>query len=168
MNKLKQVNILGGRELMLKLRFSDSIQLGMITGVLCNLPKVILMSIFKQVDLVRYNFAQMTAGIFIKQDGLSNPFALATGHIADFAVASSLGIILVYIMKLTGKDYPISKGLLYGIIIHIIVFGVAKTLGITSVELVEPVANFVVLLPNISFGILAALFIYRYGNLVSN
>lgn len=153
---------------MLKMRLEDSIQLGMIAGVLCNLPKVILMGIFQQMGLVRYNFAQMTAGIFIKQDGLSNSFALATGHIADFAVASSLGILLVYIMKLTGQDYPISKGLLYGIIIHIMVFGLAKTLNITSVELVEPVANFVVLLPNISFGILAALFIYRYGNLAEN
>ncbi len=153
---------------MLKLRFGDSVQLGMIAGVLCNLPKVILMHIFQQMDLVRYNFAQMTAGIFIEQNGLSNPFALATGYIADFAVASSLGIILVYFLKLTGKDYPISKGLLYGIIIHIIVFGVAKTLGITSVELVDPVANFVVLLPNIAFGISAALFIYRYGNLADN
>ncbi|WP_041667272.1 hypothetical protein [Acetohalobium arabaticum] len=121
------------------------------------------MSIFKYLGLVKYNFTQMTAGIFVRESALSSPFALAVGLVSDFAVASLLGIILVYIMRMTGKDYPISKGFLYGVMIHIVVYGLAKTLNITSVELLNPVSNFIVLFPNITFGIFSALFIERYG-----
>lgn len=105
----------------------------------------------------------MSAGIFINEGALGNPFALIMGYISDFAVASLLGILLVYIMKITGKDYPISKGFLYGVMIHIVVYGLAKTLNITSVELLNPLSNFIVLFPNIIFGIFSALFIERYG-----
>ncbi|MBM7623360.1 hypothetical protein [Sporohalobacter salinus] len=138
------------------------------SGVLCNLPKIILMGIFKYTGLIKYSFAQMSAGVFIREDALSNPFSLAIGVVSDFAVASLLGILLVYIMRITGKDYPISKGVLYGIMIHIVVYGVAKTLNITSVELLNPLANFIVLFPNIIFGIFNALFIERYGILDSD
>lgn len=53
--------------------FADPIILGAVAGVIGNIPKTILTITFYYFGWVRYTFSQLAAGLFMKQEVLSNP-----------------------------------------------------------------------------------------------
>lgn len=96
---------------------------------------------------------------------LANPIAMITGYFADFTLAVLLGVMLVYVMRIMGKDYAIIKGIMFGAASYVLIYGIAMTLNFTRVSLLTPLPNFVLLFPHVIFGGIAGWVIKRYGNL---
>lgn len=143
--------------------FLDPIVLGAIAGAIGNVPKAILTNLFQYFGWVRYTFGQLAAGLFMKQEVLSNPLVLLVGYVTDFTVASLLGVVLVYIIRNTGNDFEIFKGLLIGLASYIFLYGIMLRLHITSGNLATPLPNFLALPPHIIFGMLSGWVIKHYG-----
>ncbi|MCK8825391.1 hypothetical protein [Fuchsiella alkaliacetigena] len=145
--------------------FADPITLGAITGIVANIPKEIMKLIFQQFGWQRYSYTQIAAGLFVPQDLVSNPLSLIFGAITDLTVAASLGVLTVYIIKNTGDDYPLFKGLLVGMMSYIFLYGLILELDITSTSVATPLPNFLALIQHIIFGLIMGWFIKRFGKL---
>lgn len=104
----------------------------------------------------RYNFGQIAAGYFVKEEVVSNSIAVVTGYIADYILAMLLGVVIVYVFRIMGRDYAVFKGLLFGGISYIFLYGVAMALNFTRVSLLTPLPNLVLLVPHVVFGATAA------------
>ncbi|GAB6137927.1 hypothetical protein JCM15060_11160 [Halanaerobaculum tunisiense] len=81
----------------------------------------------------------------------------------DFTVAALLGVLLVYIIRLTGNDYEIYKGLLIGLASFIFLYGIMVRTSLTSGNLATPLPNFLGLLLHIIFGLVSGWVIKQYG-----
>lgn len=63
-----------------------------------------------------------------------------------------LGVVIVYLFRIMGNDYPVFKGLLFGGVSYIFLYGVAMALNFTRVSLLTPLPNLVLLVPHVVFG----------------
>lgn len=141
--------------------------LGAVAGVVGNIPKTILSIVFYYFGWIRYTFNQLAAGIFMKQEILSNPLALVVGYITNFTVAAFIGVVLVCIIRKTGNDYEIFKGILAGMASYIFLYGIMLRLNITIGNIETSLPNFLALLLHIIFGMLSG-WIVKHYSLVSN
>lgn len=96
-------------------KIKDRITLGFVAGLLANIPKAILNEALyrKKVETKRYG--EVISGVFMpKRQALSKQGKIF-GVGGDFVTSAVLGIPLVYIMSLTGKDNYLLKGFLTGV-----------------------------------------------------
>jgi hypothetical protein len=94
---------------MLKIR--DTITTGSIAGIIATLVFLSVNYIFK---LLGYHFTstwEATAGIFLSNNLVHTPLGYIIGFVGQFVIGASGGISLAYILKFTGYDYYILKGL---------------------------------------------------------
>ncbi|MDK2984787.1 MAG: hypothetical protein PWQ96_429 [Clostridia bacterium] len=143
----------------------DSIIYGVLAGLTANFIKLVVAWIGQFMGWLDYMFVHFALGLFMPQEFVNNPLALFLGYVTDFANGALLGVLLVYIFRLAGKDYGIIKGAIYGILIHVILYGGIIQFNVTNIYEISPLPNFVILVSNTIFGIVAAWFIERYYNI---
>lgn len=140
----------------------DTIILGTIAGLIGNIPKTIIDWTMHSLGLVRYTFAHIAAGYFVSIKYIDNPVSLATGFISDFIMAGFLGSLFLIILRISGKDYPVTKGILFSAILYVILYGLGMALNLTRVTLATPLPNLLLLLPHLVFGATMGFFLKRY------
>ena len=87
------------------------------------------------------------------------------GYLGDFTLAMTLGIVLVYILRRTGKDYALIKGLGLGAITYMLLYGIAMALNFTRINLRTPLPSLLLFISHLVFGGFSAWAVQRYDSL---
>lgn len=149
---------------MLKIR--DTITIGSIAGIIATIVFILVNYIFK---LLGYQFTstwEATADIFLSNNLVHTPLGNIIGILGQYVIGASGGIIIAYILKFTGYDYYIIKGLGIGAVYWVLGVGIiGNIINLTPQFADEPVTNFLIILDLVIYGIISSLIITKYGNI---
>ncbi len=126
------------------LKIKDRITLGAISALLSQGPFRCLNALEHRMGLTDIKYSEMESSIFLPD----NKVTIKEGRIISMftnSVASGIGgIMLTYILSITGKDHPIIKGGGFGALLWVLMYGVAPKLGILkkSKKPMSPIYSF--------------------------
>lgn len=132
--------------------------------MLANIPKAFLNETLfrKKVESKRYG--EVISGIFMpKRQALSKQGKLF-GAGGDFIISSILGIPLVFIMSLTGKDNYLLKGLLAGVVGLGGLRGLLANVGPGKAYPRDPKTNITFALNSAIWGLLTSVILVKLGD----
>ena len=141
----------------------DTILFGGTAGVIGNIGKEVITWVFYYLGLTRYTFEHFCAGIYVSPAHLNEPAAFLLGFLTDFTFAAIFGITILIIIKKTGTDFWIIKGLVFGIGIYVLCYGILRPLISSKVIIQAPLTNLLFIIPNLLFGLIVSWFIHRFG-----
>jgi len=94
---------------MIKIR--DTITIGSIAGTIATLSFITFNYLVKLLGFQFTSTWEATASIFLSNDLIHTPIGYFVGSLGQFVVGASGGIFAAFILKFTGYDYYILKGL---------------------------------------------------------
>ena len=111
------------------MKIKDGLTLGMITGVIANLGKGMLMGTLKKRGYAGRSFTDTAAAFFLHGRDIKTPLGQLVGTIADYSIALLLGISHTCFLRRTGKKNWLPKGVASGSITWVVLYGFLGTLG---------------------------------------
>ena len=146
--------------------FENKISLGIFSGILANTLANIFSLILYFTGIKEYFLWTLATSIFVSRDKINNLGAIILGIVADSIIAIWLGILLVYILYIIGTNRGYLKGLIYGGLWWIILYGGVTGLHISRLEINSIDSNLAYLAEHLIFGILLAWFNLKFGKKV--
>jgi len=134
------------------LKTKDTVIAGVLAGWMGNVVKEALTWTFHIMGWVRYTFAHIWAGYYYSAENIDAPLSLAAGTITDWTVVGIFGVLLLFILRYTGTDFAIFKGIGFGSLVYITVFGIGMALGFTRATLITPLPHFLLLMAHLTVG----------------
>jgi hypothetical protein len=139
------------------MKIRDSIALGTVAGLLGNIPSLILNFISVQLGFSKTYSFQISGGIYLFRRFTMEPGGILLGLLVWIFTSAFLGVAIVYLLKLTGRDYWWLKGILVSnFLMFVGMYGVIYSLGGSRVVPWDIPTNLSVLMENTLFGITAA------------
>lgn len=120
------------------MKIKDKFLLGVVSGFIGNIPKVILEKTFIKLGLAEISGTDRAAGIFVPPHKLADPKGKAIGWLSDSGIASMLGVAFVYGLAVTGNNQAAIKGAMAGQATWTVLYGVLGSLGATKVKPLSP------------------------------
>lgn len=148
-------------------KIHDKIILGLVVGLLANIPKTISCTSFNKSGITKRKCSDLAASMFIPTRKVFTPKGELFGFLCDFVVAAFDGIFLVYLLFCTGKvtkDKAMIKGLLSGLLIFGIFRGVLAKMGTGKAYPKDLLSNMVMGMNSSIWGITAGLLALKFGH----
>lgn len=140
----------------------DTPLFGACIGAAASLGKDLFSYLLSFFGLSGHYFWELAAGMFISLEVISEPSSVVIGLLANLIVGALLGILFLYLLKMTGVRFIITKGLLFGLFVWVAVYGVLRAWHITSVAKDRPVHVLFAVLAHLAFGLLLGLLAHRF------
>jgi hypothetical protein len=140
----------------------DTIVAGVLAGWMGNIVKEIITWFFHFMGWVRYTFVHISAGFYYSTENIDSPLSLVTGVITDWTIAGTFGVVLLCLLRLTGSDYAVFKGIGLGALVFVITFGIGMAMDITRATLVTPLPDFLLLMSHIILGAITGWALGKY------
>lgn len=138
--------------------FKDRIVIGAIIGILADSIKLITNYILWWFGYTKVVFWQIVATRFIQKEYLYHKLAYIVGAIADITFTSLLGVVFVYVIYLFGPKNLWTKGMGFGLVVWVIIFGTLLGQTVEDKLPQEPAGVVVTLIAHIAFGLALAFF----------
>ncbi|TGE34935.1 hypothetical protein E4K67_28025 [Desulfosporosinus fructosivorans] len=138
--------------------FKDKILIGAVIGILADSLKLITNYTFWVFGFTKVVFWQIVATRFIQKEYLYHKLAYIVGAIADITFTSLLGIVFVYVIYLFGPKNLWTKGVGFGLVVWVIVFGTLLGQTVEDKLPQEPTGVVITLIAHIVFGFALAFF----------
>lgn len=138
------------------IKLRDSITLGLTSGLMGNLAKGLFNLFFWRSKKSETLYSQLAGSMFIKPGLRKQKSPSLIGNLADMSTGSILGVPLVYIMKKTGKDNYLIKGLGYGAFLWLLLYGAGHNLDFYILKPQKYKSNLSAFFEHIIFGISTA------------
>lgn len=143
---------------------NDRFILGAIAGIGGNIVKNVIMTVAKKKKWAEMDGPDRAAGLTLPAHKVAEFRGRIIGIICDTTIASFLGVGLVYLLTITGKDKAILKGSFTGEAAWAFLFGTLGRLGVTSVT---PVSSKTILsqyIAHIAFGATSTYLVIKLGD----
>lgn len=88
--------------------------LGAVSGLIGNIPKVLICDYFKKKGWVEVSCPERSAKLVVRPKEVKTPKGMLVGYITDSITASLLGIAYTYGLSITGKENAMVKGAVAG------------------------------------------------------
>ncbi len=147
----------------LKKYFSDDLVVAVTSGIIATLIKNCFSLFLWFFKLKRYLYWHLAASLFLENLKVPALPLLLIGFLVDIAVASLLGGIFFYLLRLTGKQYAYLKSIIAGLFIWVGVTGLSTRLGISGIDFSDLSTIFSFLITDIVFAVLLTFFILYFG-----
>jgi len=144
------------------LKVKDTIIAGVLAGWMGNVVKETLTWSFYFMGWVSYTFVHIASGFYYSKENIDAPFSLVTGAITDWTIAGTFGVVLLYLLRYTGSDYAVFKGIGLGSLVYIITFGIGMALDITRATLITPLPDFLLLISHLFIGAVSGWALGKY------
>ncbi|MBI2873448.1 MAG: hypothetical protein HYY09_00025 [Firmicutes bacterium] len=141
----------------------DRTTLGGVAGLVGTIPQLILNFISVQIGFGEFYAFQVSASIFVVERMTLTPMGLIIGGFTWILTAAFFGAILARLIDLEGEDFWWIKGLLFGSVLFIVLFGILFNLGAGRIVPLDPQSKVSALAENALYGIVTAYFIVRWG-----
>lgn len=142
----------------------DKVITGAIIGILADLVKLASNYIMYLVGLTPTVFWRITATRFLEKEDIYKPIALLIGGTADIIISSILGIVFVYFLYYTGKDYLWLKGVGFGLAVWVNLFGTLLGASVMTKIPQKPSSIIVTIIAHLIFGFALAFFAQKLYN----
>ncbi|HOJ77937.1 MAG TPA: hypothetical protein PLZ08_08130 [Bacillota bacterium] len=143
--------------------FNDDLTVAAFSGFVATLIKNCVSVCFFLSGIKTHIYWQLAASVFISQISTLTVNGIIVGFFADAALASFLGIIIFYVLRLTGKKHYIFKGLLGGLYIWLGITGLISRFGISQVKSYSWSEALGFLITDCLFSLLTILLIIYFG-----
>jgi hypothetical protein len=141
----------------------DVIIFGGLAGVVGNIFKEVISWGFYFSGLINYTYDHFCAGLVVNPAGyVKMLFAVFIGTMIDFTVAAVFGVIMYFVMRKTGTQYWLFKGLGFGMVIFLICFAVLRPTFSIKIES-TPLQALMYMIPNLVYGVITCWFLKKYG-----
>ena len=138
--------------------YKDKIFIGFLIGLLADGVKLLTNYVLYTFGFTKVVFWQIVATRFIQKEYLHNKLAYLIGAIADITVTSLLGVVFVYIIYLFGSKNLWTKGLGFGLVVWVSLFGILLGKTVEDKLPQEPTGVVVTIIAHIVFGLALAYF----------
>lgn len=146
------------------LTISDRTMLGAVAGLAGNAVKNAVGMVLQDLKLMELGGPTRAAGMFIAPHKVSTPRGKAVGWIADNLIAVALGVAMVYLLSITGRDKAALKGMASGQTMWTTLYGVLATMGATKIYPLTPKTHLSAFFDHTLFGLVAALVASKLGD----
>ena len=147
----------------------DKLVLGALAGVTADITQDIIQFGLEKLNLIKYNLDSFACSMFIRVNNTSiitEHLGIIIGKLSGAAHSVILGIIFVYLIKLSGIRFILSKGLLYGFILWFIIFGgIRAALHVSYLQDYDPLHTLIFFFVHLLFGLVLGL-VVKLGYLV--
>lgn len=117
-----------------------------------------------KLKIVKHPLSHYAASIFLDTQNLHHTvLGSITSFLADYIYSAFLGILFVYFIYLTGKNFIVIKGIIFGALIWLFSFGGLRSLSMVKLQEVMPADVLYYLLLHLLFGIALGIITKRYG-----
>ncbi|KUO61321.1 MAG: hypothetical protein APF84_11860 [Gracilibacter sp. BRH_c7a] len=140
----------------------DKVMGGAIIGILADAVKLIVNYLLYKLGYTSVVFWQIIATRFLEKEYLFKPSAYIIGGIADITVTAGLGVLFVYSIQFIGRNYLIIKGIGYGLIIWVSLFGTLLGQSVQEKIPQTPSSIFVTIVAHFFFGLSLAVFTHYF------
>lgn len=140
------------------MHLKDYVTPGIIVGLLADLVKLAVNYILFQLKMTKVVFWQITATRFLDKEDLFKPVAYFIGAVADLTISAALGIIFVYLIYILGTKNLYIKGIGFGLIVWVLVFGTLLSQTVREKLPQEPSGIVVTIFAHFFFGLALAFF----------
>ncbi len=139
----------------------DYILPGALVGIAADMVKLTVNYTAYLLNFTNVVFWQITATRFLEKKYLYKPIAYVIGGIADVITTAMLGVIFVYFIYYFGNRYLLIKGIGFGLVVWVGIFG--TLLGATVQEKLPqtPSGIMVTIVAHLVFGLALAVFTGR-------
>lgn len=145
----------------------DMILIGVLVGILADAVKLTFNYMAFLLNLTNVVFWQITATRFLEKGDLFKPVTYIIGGIADITVTAVLGVIFIYFIYFIGKDNLWFKGMGFGLVVWVGLFGTLLGESVRAKLPQTPSGILVTIAAHFFFGLGLAFFtrlFYRVGN----
>ena len=142
----------------------DKVVLGLTIGLFADLVKLMTNYIGHLLKFTDVLFWQIAATRFLEKSDLNKPVAYLVGGFADLAVAALMGVIFIYLLYFTGRDYAYIKGVGFGIIVWVALFGTVLGQSVQNKLTLNSTAILVTAIAHLSFGAALAFFALKFSS----
>lgn len=156
--RLQDYHYISFNELKKVRKMKDKIMFGAIVGLLADGVKLIVNYIGFLLKFSDVVFWQITATRFLAKNELFSPLAYVIGGLADLTMAALLGIVFIYILTYTGRDYDYFKGVGFGLAVWVVLFGTVLGHSVQSKLSVDPSGIVVTAIAHLVFGLMLSFF----------
>ncbi len=137
-------------------KIKDRVILGMVAGFLGDVPKLLASEALYLSGVQKGKFAETISGMFLTPGTARKKNALRFGTVADAVLSSALGVLLVYLLSSTGKDYALIKGGGTGLVAFEALRGLLANIGPGRTSPRDVTTNFLMSSTSLLWGVVAA------------
>lgn len=113
----------------------DTFGLGMFSGQIGNLAKGLFNFVTWKTHYNEVLYPQLGGAMFFGQRNIKRRRPFIIGSLADITMGSLFGIPIVYIMKKTGKDNYLIKGVGFSLLLWVGFYGLGQSLNLYNYKL---------------------------------
>ncbi len=148
------------------MKIKDPLVLGATVGIVANLVKFVGNEFNRKIlKISNVTYPEIAAGLFMAQKERKKPVGLFVGALADFAIGAMMGVPMVYILRYTGRDHATLKGLGFGNLAWVSLYGaVGRMFGIKGLFPLNASTNLSAFINHGLYGITAALLTSKLGD----
>lgn len=140
----------------------DKVISGVIVGLLADTVKLFINYILYLFKLTPVVFWQIAATRFLDKEDIYKPIAYFIGGVADITVSALLGIVFVYMIYIVGSKYLLLKGIGFGLLVWVSIFGTLLGESVKGKIPQEPAGIIVTIIAHFFFGVSLAFFTRRF------
>jgi len=140
----------------------DRILAGTIAGMIASIIKTISNLILWKMGVIKHLYLFIASAALIRPEDATTVLGVILGVVVDIITGGTLGLLLVYLFKLTGRDYWWYKGLIMGNVIWLFGLGLAINFGASRIVPVDPVFRLTSLVEHQIFGLVGAYLIIKW------
>jgi hypothetical protein len=107
----------------------DRVILGMVAGLVGNTVKDISDAALNRSGFGKGSYWQLGTELMAGKQYTGTPMGKAVGHLTDAVIGSALGVVIVYALSLTGRDYYAVKGAGAGTLGWLMTFGILGSIS---------------------------------------
>ncbi len=140
----------------------DRILAGTIAGMIATFIKTTPNIILWKMGIVDHLYFHIASSALIRPEDVDTIWGLMIGIIVDIITGGTLGLLIIYLFKLTGRDYWWYKGLIVGNLIWLWGMGVTINFGAARIVPLDPIYRLTSLVEHQIFGLSAAYLIIKW------
>ena len=135
----------------------DRFTLGAIAGLVGTIPQVLINFISFKFDYTKYYSYQLAAGIHLAKPLTEKPIGIFIGGLIWELAGMVLGILIMFVLIKTGKDFWWLKGIIItNFLMFTVVYGFVFDMGSANVLPEDIGTNLTEMIGNILFGVTSA------------
>lgn len=143
---------------MLKDRILAGTMAGMIAAIIKSVPNIILW----KLGIVKHLYFHLASSALVRPEDVDTVLGLILGVVVDVITGGTLGVLIIFLFKATGRDYWWYKGLVMGNAIWLWGLGIGINQGFARIVPFDAVFRLTSLVEHQIFGLIAAYLIIKW------